>query len=207
MPYSENRKAWFREWHAKRQEQGLCIYCGKPREGEGGTKQACPACAARKRLYLERLRRKKRAGTNYDDLLKREGAPLPLGPAAGKIGVVKVLHVKLDLTSLQAVRDIYEQYKKKQKAQGKPVEPFQMSRILREAIQKWEKRFVPPRPREGVMVGQIAISLDARTLAIIQRQADYNCGGVQARAVRALLAGARPKVIGATSGVPRLSAL
>jgi hypothetical protein len=202
MPYSEHRREWFRQWHKKRQEQGRCIYCGKPREGEGATAQACPRCAARKRANLDRYRRKKRAGTNYDELLKRHGAPLLIGPAAGKIGVVKTLSVKLDFAAFAALREIHQGYREKQRVLGRPVEPFQLSRLLREAFSRYRNRVIPPRPREGFMTYQVGISLDAATLAIIRHQAESHGHHSLARAVRALLIASRPKRIGATAFRP-----
>lgn len=198
-----------------RRAAGLCTDCGGPRDTEGIARGRlmCAACRAyHARKTADRVRQTRATGFYTDG---RGGEPIPTGfhKDAPKVGVVGRLTVSLNLTAVRCIEELksadYARRVAEAAGTGKRVEKFfQVSRILREAIRRYQGHHgVPIRPLSSrlTICQDFSFRVDAVTLAIVRREAARRGGNVSyaicdlliaaadsARAPRLAASGSRP---------------
>jgi hypothetical protein len=113
-----------------------------------------------------------------------------MGGAAPRLGSVTLLRVRLDTPALKAIQTLKAREASRAAAAGERYIGYQVSRLIREAIQIFATRDFPVPVR--TLNSDIAVTFhsDAETLAVIDYHARRRFDGNRAATVRAMLAAA-----------------
>lgn len=165
--------------------EGRCVECSRPR-GASTVATRCEGCAQKHRAAQAALRRKKRLEDPWHDITG--GDPFPMGGAAPRIHSAALLRVRLDSAALRGIETLKKQERRRCSATGERFIGFQVSRLIREAIQIFATRdfSIPPRTLNSDIA--VTFHCDAHTLAIIDYHARRRFDGCRAATVRAMLA-------------------
>ena len=211
-----------REWRQERVAAGNCVECGKPRaEGYDAARVAmlrgrapyalphaptatrCSVCAGKHQAAVESYRRRDRIENSFWGA-GGNGDPLPFGGAAPRIDAVANVRARLDRPTIDALAVLKARYAEQSRRAGQKPLPFQLSRLVREAIRKWEHRSGGYRSVGAwacVRGVGLNVQLDAPTLAVLDREAAAHFDGSRAAALRAIIvATANPPVQPTTAG-------
>jgi hypothetical protein len=132
--------------------------------------------------------------------MRRNGAPedaepvgcetaWPLGRAVPRLEGGKTWAVRLDVRSCEALQVLLERYREQERTAGRVPKTHQVSRIVREAVLRWERMACPPDrwPYRMFVATTVRVYLDARTRRIVEREAWARFAGNRSATLRAML--------------------
>jgi hypothetical protein len=185
------RAASRQKWLDARRDAGLCVQCGKPREaaaaGPTPSTERCAACAARCRREANARNKKRRDEADAQRLPWQ----CPPRPAPQRIvgGIAVSRTFLLDIPSYKAFREIKHREQQAIRSAGRtPPWAYQNSRIVREVICRYET--MPCLPRLGICILRpypLGVSFDARSWAILKREADAHFNGNRSACLREMI--------------------
>src|SRR5262249_35836040 len=114
--------------------------------------------------------------------------------------------LRVDPFTYKALFEIYDRYRKQEKAAGRTPKPYQVSCLVREGVYTYESRHHCRRPphRYNIMAGSLVVGLDARSRSILRRVADTDFDGNKSATMRAMIYWtAFPFIVGVLGGPKR----
>ncbi len=196
----EQQKRFQQKQRAARIAAHRCTDCGGPIVGftRRATSITCGACRKKateaSTAFRKRARRKLR-GTPPD----REPTIFYLGSAAPRLVGGHTFRLTVDRVTQEAVVRMRDNYKAAERKAGREPRSHQVSRLVRNAVLHFERVPCLPLEKRYLLYGKeydLHLRLDARTRAILERQAAQHFDGNRSRALRTMIVrGSRPRRI------------
>ncbi len=194
-----------RRWRA---ENGRCTRCGTPLFGGDKTEgfRFCATCRLHQRLYGHAYELRQKVAARA----RGEYAPdePPRGPQS-RLGPSRLLGFRMDMAVVRAIKRLRTRDREKRMKRDPSARiGYQTSRVIREAIQRFEKASACPIRKPGyrsLTEFKFHFRCDERTTRIIERHAQARGGNASATICDLLIAAAQATEIRWATGGARIT--